>query len=112
MKNFWKSAGSVALAALGTKVISELLKKCNKDNTCPDPGKTVDVSNARFIPNQVVVWKRPGISDDAFARWKRDNLRQSGIKQIKLCAFCDDSLELWQGDNVSTFISGKGATAG
>lgn len=111
MKKFWKTASRLATLALATKVVLEILKSCRKHKRCYESKTTVDLTDAKFIRNQVVVWKRPGISDDVFDEWKRAN-KPVGVSTIKLCDYCDDSLELWQGDNVSTFISGKGSTVG
>lgn len=109
MANFWKAASRIAALAIGAKVITELVKCCRKSQQCPETKPTVDLTGAKYIPNQVVVWKRPGVSDATFADWKRKN-KPSGISEVKLCKYCDDSLELWQGDNISTLISGQGAT--
>jgi subtilisin family serine protease len=109
MRNFWKGTGRVAALALGAKVISELVKCCRKRRDCPETKTSVDFTGAKYIPNEVIVWKRPGVPDDDFREWKRNN-KPAGLDEIKLCKYCDDSLELWKGNDVSTLISGKGAT--
>lgn len=111
MRNFWKGVGSAAAVALGVKAIAELIECCRDGRNNHNPKTTVDFTGAKYIPNQLIVWKRPGVSDKDFLEWKRNNKPQ-GVRQIKLCQYCDDSLELWEGDNISTFISGKGATQG
>jgi subtilisin family serine protease len=111
MRNFWKGAGRVAALAIGAKVIAELVKCCRKLRDCPEPKTTVDNTGAKYIPNQLVVFKRPGVSDKDFLEWKRNN-KPIGVRQKKLCEYCDGSLELWEGNNVSTFIVGKDKTIG
>lgn len=122
MRNFWKGAGRVAALLLGAKVIAEIVKSCNKRNTSPEPKKnreltnakkTVDRTDSKYISNQLVVWKRTGVSDEAFTTWKSKNIEKFvNIARTKSCDSCDSSLELWEGDDVPTFISGQVASGG
>lgn len=115
MKKFIKAFGRAAVLVLATQAIVEILKRCKKGKDCKEPKEckkiTHDFTDSKYIPNEVVVWKRPGVSDAAFRDWKRKN-KPKDLEEVKLCEHCDDSLELWKGDNVSTFISGKGASEG
>ncbi|MEJ7680069.1 MAG: hypothetical protein WKG06_19855 [Segetibacter sp.] len=122
MRNFWKGAGRVAALLLGAKVIAEIVKSCNKRNTSPEPKKnreltnakkTVDRTDSKYISNQLVVWKRSGVSDKAFTEWKSKNLEKFvNIARTKSCDSCDSSLELWEGDDVPNVISEQVASGG
>lgn len=108
MVNILKAILNGLLIILGAKFFERLLGNNKKDKHCIDPDITADRSNAKYIPNQMIVWKKDGVNDAEFARWKKDHLQKyPGLLANKLCANCDDSLELWEGDNVSTFISEK-----
>jgi hypothetical protein len=111
MKNFWKAFGGTAIAVLLLKTIKcapGRKRKCDE----PDEDIFVDWSNAKFIRTQLIVLKRPGITTRVFEAWKRRNLRPYDLRFKNVCKYCDDSLELWEGANVSTFISEKTASAG
>lgn len=113
MANIFKAIGKGVVIFLGIKIIERILRDKKTEKHCPDPDVTVDRSNARYIPNQLIIWKKPGVSDVDFNQWKRDHLNKyPGLLVKKLCAHCDDSLELWEGDNVTTLISEKVASAG
>lgn len=113
MARFLKAAGKAALVIVGCKLLAQLLKKKKMDKARRDPRVTVDRTNAPLIPNQLIIWKKPDVSNADFNQWRTTHLNQyPGLVVKKLCAHCDDSLELWEGDNVSTFISEKVASAG
>lgn len=115
MANIFRFIGKLTVAYAGIKIIERIVKGKEKPCRCPDPDKTVDYNNAPFIPDQLIVWRKPGVSDADFNRWKNDRLNQyPGFVVKKLCAYCDDSLELWEGDNTSTLISERvaGASSG
>ncbi len=111
MEKIFKTLINLVLIVLGIRLLQELLRK-KKCPPCPDPNITVDRGVLKYIPDQLVVWKKPGVSDADFNKWKAGKLQQySGLLIKKMCA-CDDSLELWEGDNVTTFISEGVASAG
>ncbi|MEO6328209.1 MAG: S8 family serine peptidase [Ginsengibacter sp.] len=119
MEKVLKIIANGLLIVLGIKFMEQALKthKKNKndkrDKSCPDPDLIIDQCTSKYIPSQLVVWKKPGVSDIEFEQWKQDNLQKySGLLVKKLCKYCDDSLELWEGDNVSTLISEKVAGTG
>jgi hypothetical protein len=113
MSNIFKAIGKGTVLFLGIKIVQQILWKNKKGMQCRDPKLTADRSVVKYIPTQLVVWKKPGVSDADFNRWKAENLQNySGLLVKKLCANCDDSLELWEGDSVSTFISEKVAGGG
>ena len=117
MANFLKTLRNATLILLGIKIGDRIFrdhkKDKRKDKDCPDPDVIADRSVLKYIPSQLVVWKKPGVSDIDFNQWKRDNLQKySGLLVKKLCKNCDDSLELWEGDNVSALISEKVAGSG
>ena len=61
---------------------------------------------ADFIPGQLIIMRKNDVSKAQFERWKQENLRPLNIEFVKVCGNCDDSLELWKGDNVPLFIQG------
>lgn len=101
------------LIILGIRLLQELNRN-KKQRPCPDPNanrnRRVDNVIAPYLPDQLIVWRKPGVSDAVFKQWKAnllDNL--PGITVKKICRYCDDSLELWEGDNVTTVITEKTA---
>ncbi len=108
MANILKTAANSLLLVLGARMLDRIINRKKDDRHCPDPDVTVDRSTLKYIPTQLVVWKKPGVPDADFNAWKAALLQQySGLIVKKLCRSCDDSLELWEGDNVTTLISEK-----
>jgi Subtilase family len=67
----------------------------------------------KYRPNQLMVWRKPGVND---ANW---NIRKTSFKNkyggdfavTKKCTGCDDALEVWEGTTVQNFITGEVARA-
>jgi hypothetical protein len=113
MAKILKTIGDGVLIVLGIKLLEQILRNNRKKKPCIDPDIIVDRSNAKFIPNQLIVWKKEGVTAAEFDRWKSDNQQKySGLVVKKLCESCDSTLELWEGDNVATFISERVAGSG
>lgn len=113
MANILKTLRNSLLILMGARLLDRIAKSNSNSKRCPDPDITIDRSAFKYIPTQLVVWKKPGVSDAAFNEWKTANLQTySGLLVKKLCRGCDDSLELWEGDNVATLISEKVAGSG
>lgn len=78
--------------------------------------KIDDKLEANAIPGQLIVMRKEGITKAQFDQWKQESLGSLNIQFVKVCGNCDDTLELWQGDedDVLTFIQGveKIATGG
>lgn len=79
---------------------------------CSDPdanrNKRVDKVIAPYIPDQLIVWRKHGVSETVFKQWKAELLdKLPGTTVRKICQYCDDSLELWEGDNVTTVVTEK-----
>jgi len=63
--------------------------------------------------NQLIVWRKPGYTnDDSFNQWL-DKLKQGGSVGINyFCSSCDSSLMMLTGPGVTSYISGQTATGG
>lgn len=97
----------ILFVALLIKLIYWLFRWCR-----PSKGKKGfkidDKLEANAIPGQLIVMRKEGITKAQFDKWKQENLRSLDIQFVKVCGNCDDTLELWQGDedDVRTFIQG------
>lgn len=111
MEKFFRTLLDLFLLILGIKILQEL-RRNKRQRPCPDQRITVDSGPIKYIPTQLVVWKKPGVSDADFEQWKAGKLKQYSDLQVKKMCDCDDSLELWEGDNVTTFIAEGVADAG
>ena len=107
MKRYLDTLLNLILIFLGFKMLQEL-RRSKRQRPCPDPNVTVDSVIAPYVPNQLIVWRKPAVLDSVYNRWKADIFEQHpGIAVKKLCESCDDTLELWEGDNITTIITGK-----
>ena len=57
--------------------------------------------------SSIILWRKPGVSHEAFERWKREHHLPTGQA---ICSFCgDDDLELYNGVNIE-LLGGTGGT--
>src|SRR4051794_16304386 len=59
--------------------------------------------------NQLVVWKKPGVTDEAFQKWLRDSFPTA---QKSICKDCDSSLVLINFPNILSHPTGQTSAAG
>jgi hypothetical protein len=77
-----------------------------------------DDSQKRFVlpkyrPNQLMVWRKPGVNDASWTIRKNNFKNKYGgdFAVTKKCSGCDDALEVWEGATVQNFITGEVARA-
>lgn len=114
MVKFLKKIGTWLLVVFGIKILVKMIQRHKEGQQRPPYSKvTAERSVLKYIPTQLVVWRKPGVTDAEFSRWKDEALKKyRGLAVKKLCPNCDNSLELWEGDNVTTLIMDKTAGAG
>ncbi len=107
MRKFWTKPGwrDVFFLLIILKLLYWILRCCSRKK------RKTDYFQAEVIRNQLIVLKKDDVTAEEFERWKTRNLRVRNIRFLKVCGNCDDSLELWEGDNVPAFISGGGKLA-
>src|SRR4051794_12743304 len=65
-----------------------------------------------YVPtdsNQIVVWKKPGVSDEVFQKWLRDSFPTANTL---VCKNCDNNLVLINFPNILSHPTGQTSTAG
>ena len=66
-----------------------------------------------YRPYQLVVWRKPGASTDAWDAKKAYFKSLYGTAfTVKKCSSCNDDLELWEGPSVQNFISTEVVSGG
>jgi len=104
----WKDVFFLLVIA---KLIDSLYKCCKKKKTYNRAIK-INRFEANFIKNQLIILKKEGVSEKDFILWQQENLGTRNIKQFSVCKKCDNNLQLWEGENIATFIVDKAAQGG
>ncbi|MBE7172736.1 MAG: S8/S53 family peptidase [Williamsia sp.] len=95
----------IVFIALLIKIIYWLFR-WGKHNPGKKGFKIDEKLEADFLPGQLIIMRKEGVTKAQFEQWKQENLRSLNIEFVKVCGNCDNSLELWKGDNVLVFIQG------
>ena len=100
----------IALSVL-TMFLLGVACNCHNKSWVDHPGYTVPNDSLYPIKNQVIVWKKPGSTEEEFQRWLADlKEHRPTVKALAVCSHCDSDMLLLYDTSLLPYLQGQTGT--